>query len=662
VGPIDVRRTAVATTATPGALDATAAASLDVGHRTLANRLLSGAPGWLLAFAFVLVLGADDGGYWPTSWGWAALVLLVACAVALVARVEVRLGVLDAAAMLALLVLTAWGMISVTWSPSATQPLLQSQRMLVYVGGFFAALLLVRSRSYRVLLGGAWGAITLVCCYSLLTRLLPERLGSIDELAGYRLSQPLGYWNALGIFAAIGTLLALGFAARGRNAAVRALAAASTLVLVPTLYFTFSRGSWIALGAGLLVAVALEPRRLQLLSALLVVGPWPGLAVWRASGEEALTNQRTALAAASHAGHRYLLVVAGLAAAAAATTLLLAFAERVIDVPRALRLAYAGALVLVVVAGLAGVTARFGSPPTIARNVYHGFVGQPQIIRSGNLNERLFDLSGGQRIPQWKVAWREYRTHPSLGSGLGTYERWWNQLRPGAGKVRNAHSLYLETLAELGPVGLALLLAALCLPLAAAVKARRRSLAAAATGAYVAFLVHAAVDWDWQMPAVTLAALFCGAALLVATRRTWPLALTRRPFWRLPALGLTLVLATFAFVGLRGNQAIAASQVAANEADWTRSAAEARTAQRWAPWSSRPWQLLGIAQLRQGKLASARTNFRTALEKDDSDWSIWLNLAWASRGAERRHAIAEAARLNPLDSRIPTVKPSTGAK
>jgi hypothetical protein len=97
---VDVRHTTAVQAAAPTTIEGQAPASLDVSIRGFADRSLAGAPGWLLAFAFVLGLGAADGGYWPTSWGWAALVLLVACAVALVARVDVRLGVLDAAAEL----------------------------------------------------------------------------------------------------------------------------------------------------------------------------------------------------------------------------------------------------------------------------------------------------------------------------------------------------------------------------------------------------------------------------------------------------------------------------------------------------------------------------------------------------------------------------------
>jgi O-antigen ligase len=121
----------------------------------------------------------------------------------------------------------------------------------------------------------------------------------------------------------------------------------------------------------------------------------------------------------------------------------------------------------------------------------------------------------GERPTYWRVGWHEYRDNPALGSGAGTYVRFWSGTQSPTGRIAlDAHNLYLETLAELGPVGLALLVAALALPLLAI---RRRG-AAVAGAAYVAFLVHAGIDWDWEMPAVTLAGLGCAAALLVAQR------------------------------------------------------------------------------------------------------------------------------------------------
>jgi O-antigen ligase len=117
---------------------------------------------------------------------------------------------------------------------------------------------------------------------------------------------------------------------------------------------------------------------------------------------------------------------------------------------------------------------------------------------------------GGDRAWYWHVAWQEAADHPVAGRGAGTFELAWLEQQPVPVSVRDAHSLYLETLAELGLLGLALLGLALAPPLLAAF----RGASAAAAGGYVAFLVHAGLDWDWELPAVTLAGLLCGAALI----------------------------------------------------------------------------------------------------------------------------------------------------
>jgi cytochrome c-type biogenesis protein CcmH/NrfG len=617
----------------------------------LASRDYVPATAWLLSFVTVVVLGADSGGYWPTSWGWTALALLFIGAIVLLAADDPRLGRLEAIFPAALLALAVWGLVSAAWSASATQPVLLSQRSLLYASAAFVGLLLVRSRSYRFLLGGVWAAIALISCYALLTRLFPERVGFVDSVAGHRLESPLGYWNALGIFTAMGTLIAVGFAARGRTMLVRAFASASVVALVPTLYFTFSRGAWIALAAGVVTVLLLDARRLQFVTAAAVVAPWPALAVWYASGTE-LAHTGGGISAAEHVGHRYLLYLLALALAAAGTMAALVFCERRVRIPQLIRLAYGALLVLCLVAGFAAVTARYGSPMTVARKAYHNFVGQNHPVTNGDLNTRLFSLGLGQRIPQWKVAWHEYKGHPWLGTGLGSYERYWNEYRPEEFQVKNVHNLYLETLAELGPLGLALLAGALVTPLIAAVRARKRTLVPAAAGAYVAFLAHAAVDWDWQMPAVTLAALFCGVGLLAAARRSRTSERSLRPVVRGLALGLVVVLGVFAFVGLKANRAIAAAQKAATNYEWSKSAADARSARSWAPWSATPWQLLGEAQAATGDMTSARASFRHAVAKDGSDWSIWLDLALASHGAEQRQAFAAASKLDPLSPQI----------
>ena len=131
-------------------------------------------------------------------------------------------------------------------------------------------------------------------------------------------------------------------------------------------------------------------------------------------------------------------------------------------------------------------------------------------LPAGSLAEGLAARGAGHRPWYWHVAWQEASDFPVTGRGAGTFELAWLEEQPIEESVLDAHSLYLETLAELGLVGLGLLALALVPPL---VPAFRGTSAAAAAG-YVAFLFHAGVDWDWEMPAVTVAGLLCGAAIL----------------------------------------------------------------------------------------------------------------------------------------------------
>ncbi|HEX2112362.1 MAG TPA: O-antigen ligase family protein [Gaiellaceae bacterium] len=598
------------------------------------------------SFLVLVLLAFADGGYRPAAWGWAALLLCWAAAGALIVRPRIHVGALERATIAALGALLAWTLLSTLWTPSPTRTLLEAQRTTLYLSALVALVLVARRGSWEGLVVGVWAAIAATCAYSLGTRLLPERLGVFDPVAGYRLSEPLGYWNALGILAALGILLALGLAARSHSLLLRSLAAGSLVVMLAVLYLTFGRGPWIALAAALVVFVAVDSRRLQLVTYALVLAPWPALAVAAASRSPALLEPGSALATAPDEGRRLLVIVAGLSAAAALAAVGLALLQPRVTIPRAARLGYALALTVAVIIAVAALFVRFGSPPTVARDAYAAFrVHEPP---AGP--RRLFDLSGNGRDVHWRLALRAYGDHPWLGSGAGTFELYWLRHRPYPAKVRDAHSLYFETLAELGPLGLALLVTALCLPLAAGVAARRAPLVPPAFAAYVAYLVHAGADWDWEMPVVTLAGLVSGASLLLAARSSRATRVSRR--LRLGVAGAVALLGAFAFTGLTANSALSAARDAAEHARTRTQIEESRKAMRWAPWSSQPWQLLGEAQLAARQPTAARESFRRAIEKDRSDWRLWFELALASGGRSQERALAEARRLNPLDPEI----------
>ena len=107
-------------------------------------------------------------------------------------------------------------------------------------------------------------------------------------------------------------LLALDLAARGKTVG-RVVAAAAIPALIPVVYFTFSRGSSLALFAGVAVLLAIAERRVQLIAASLAPAALAAVAVWRASREGALTHTSTGtLQAAAHQGHHLALVLIAL--------------------------------------------------------------------------------------------------------------------------------------------------------------------------------------------------------------------------------------------------------------------------------------------------------------------------------------------------------------
>jgi O-Antigen ligase len=566
------------------------------------------------AFALVAALGFDEGGYPATAWGWSSVVLLAVLAV-LVARGAGRPTSLGLVHLGALAGLTAWTAASILWSTHLSASVLEVQRTLLYLS---AAAVFVLAGSVPALQAGVLGAVTMLCGYGLGRWLFdePAPVLSADPQAAERLSEPIGYANGVGILAATGLLLALGFAARATRTSLAGAATAATPILAATLYFTFSRGAWLALAAGAVVAVAASTARLQLAAAALALAVSVAVAVLAAdalgasTALAALLLPLTALTA---------LVPLGLRAAPAP--------------PERARRAFALALVLVPVALTAAALVKVGGPAEALESFKAAPAGR------GDASGRLFELSGRNRADYWSVAWRSYTEEPALGTGAGSYARTWLRERPVPQPVTDAHSLYLEMLAELGPLGLALLAVAVGAPLVA----RRNRWTPLALGPYAAFLVHAAQDWDWELPAVTLAAFACGVAPLAGpSERRLPRAAALVP------AALCLV-AAFAFLG---NRALQDSIDATDRLAWSEAADSARRARTLQPWSPEPWRILGELELAEGSLAVSRRHFRRGLEKDADEFELWIGLGLASEGAAQRRAFERAARLNPLSPEL----------
>lgn len=607
------------------------------------------APATAIVIGIVCALASAQGGYFPTSWGWASTSLFLALGVWAISSGRSEVGRWDVAFAGALSLFVGWIGLSIAWSQVPASSVLELERALVPLSCVAAFLVLARRSDFEWLTTVFVLAISAIAVYALSTRLFPDRLGAFDPFAVYRLSDPIGYWNGLGIMCVVGLLGALAVVLGVPSRAACAACAASTVVLGTTLYFTYSRASWVALAVGLAAVVAVSPRRLPTLAATAVLAVPVGLGVLAASRSSALTHRESVLPEAVDEGRRLAVVVVVLALVAGGLILLLGLAERRVGprprLSRALGLTGWLAVALVIVA----VLFRFGTPVDIAQRSWGAFETVPT-QRVTNLNDRLFSFSGNGRADLWTAAWQIGENHPVGGTGAGTFERNWQARTDSTFKVRDAHGLYIETFAELGLIGLVVLVVALSVPVLAGVTARRTPAVPALFGAYVAFLVHAGVDWDWELTGVTATALLAGALLLLGAR-TRPSRTIATP-WRAGVVALAVLASVSGAVGLIGNSAVAHGRSAINDGDPTRGVAEADRAHRLMPWSPDPWLIRGEAQLLAGDRQGAAESFREAIEVDASDWRGWHDLAVATEGNERRGALRRALSLYPNSSEI----------
>jgi O-Antigen ligase len=387
-----------------------------------------------------------------------------------------------------IVLLTAWSALSVTWAPLRGPATEELERLVLYTGALLAAIATLRTRPLMRAVEPAFGlGAVVVIGYGLAGRLLPG-LVELDrsERANGRLEQPITYWNAEGALAAMGLVLCARLAGdRSRPPAVRALAAAGTVPLGAGVYLSYSRGAIAVAVLGLAVLAAIVPSRSQL---------------WAAG---------VALAAGALAGA---CAEAFSGVAALAILVLLAIGAALLTVRRSPD----GELPAYVSRRIAPIAAGIGVAIAVGV-VIGGLAGKPSQaeLSAGAAAERLATASSN-RYEYWRVAVEAFARNPIAGVGAGGFRVEWLRERDTLESVRNAHSLEVEIAAELGLAGLlALALTAAGAALAARRALRRaRPLAAGWCAAALVWLVHASIDWDWQLPAVSLPAIVLAGALV----------------------------------------------------------------------------------------------------------------------------------------------------
>jgi O-Antigen ligase len=623
---------------------------------------------WMLGFAPVLYLALRGGGY----------DLVVRSEVGLVASWVVLLGVLIGVLPLqrigrlgwtsiALLgAFALWTGIASGWSESAEETIAELGRVTAYLGFFVLAVCVVRRDTLRPLLTGIGVAFGVVSALAVLSRLAPSLFPSSQGPEFFpgsqaRLTYPLNYANGTAEFLAIGIPLLLMIATGARTLAGRAVAAAGLPIAVLGVVLAASRGGAVAAIVAIVAFYALAPNRLPKLATGLVAAGGAAILVAALLHRSAVRNALNTPLATSQR-HQLLVLVAVVCAGVAAAQVGIDIAGRRIARPQALTISRrrAGWLTLGAIAVALVVAIAAGVPGQLSHQ--WGVFKQTDVtgIVSGNVYSRLGTAAGSHRYQYWVAAVHAFKSKPLNGIGPGTFQFYWAQHGSLYEFIRNAHSLYLESLAEVGVVGFVLITGFLVVLLVAGVARTLRAPApmrlalAAASASLIAFCVAGAYDWVWQLAVIALVVLLLGAAILsYGPEQELPGPTAGNAWVPRGVLAALAIGATIAIgIPFGATASIRSSQADVRAGHLRQALDDATTAQRLEPYAARPRLQRALILERAGDLRDARAAIGQAATREPTNWSIWLVRARidaesghepaAARDYRRAHA------LNPL--------------
>jgi hypothetical protein len=563
-----------------------------------------------------------------------------------------------------------WTLASTGWAPSAEAAFNEFNRVSLYLAVFTLAVLGGTRANVGRWADGLGLGIAATGIIALASRLFPHLFSGRDlatflPAAHARLSFPVGYWNGLAILVGMGFPLCYRAALTGRSTFTRGLALVPLPALAAVLYLTSSRGGVAAAVLGSLAFLAVTNRRWAAVGAFFAAGLASLLAIIVLLTRDALVDGPTGSAAAIAQGRSAALLIAGCCALGG---VLYVAAERMLrNTPRPSR-DFARALV----AALAFATI---AAVLLAHPVRH-FENFKAVPSSGNatpnlVRSHLLSGNGSGRWQFWVSAVDEFRTAPLAGRGAGSYESWWLEHGSFAYFLRNAHSLYLETLGELGLVGLVLLGGAFLTGLGSALQRTRwargeeRTTIAALTATFVAFGVGAAIDWVWQLTVVGLIAMACLGLMVgpATATRPWSAVAARRrerqPQSLRYAAGAAVLVGAWLLICAQAipwlsDAKISDSQAAVRSGDGTAALKDALDAKSLQPWASSPYLQLALVEEESGHVSRARHWIAQAIDRNDNDWRLWLVSARLETEAGRvraaRRSLARAVELNPHSS------------
>jgi hypothetical protein len=187
---------------------------------------------------------------------------------------------------------------------------------------------------------------------------------------------------------------------------------------------------------------------------------------------------------------------------------------------------------------------------------------------------------------------------------------------------------------------------------AARLRGPHRTLYGALFAAGIAWALHAGVDWDWEMPGVTLWFFAIGGAALAAPARQVRVRHSPNPLERAGiAVGLLLVAVIPALVAISQGKMTQAVQTFTRHGDCPAVIRQADDAISVLGTRPDAYRLKGYCQARLGRTGQAISSMRQAVDRDPDNWEFRYSLAvaQASAGVDPRPAARKALRLDPLE-------------
>jgi tetratricopeptide (TPR) repeat protein len=637
----------------------------------------------LLAAALILLAAITTGGIdqstavsGAVTWAEIVITLLGAAAVATALALAARGRLWGTTTVALFAALTALTALSIVWSVQPDDSWQATNLTLSYLAAFAGAAALARlgPERWRALVWAIAIASVGLSCYALVRKVFPvgaETLG--------RLQTPFGYWNAIGLMAAIGIPPCLWmWSQRGGNPALRGLAVPAVAILISVVVLSYSRSAAVAAVVAIGCWLVFVPRRLTA-AAVLGLGALGGaIIVGWALSKPGLTANDEPLALRTSSGHTFGIVL--LVCMIALTAIGIAAANARVSLSETIRRRIGTALVIAVaLVPVAAVVALAASSRGLTGEVSHAWNSLTNVNAVTSDTASRFGSLGSSRPLYWSEGIKvgEHAVFKGVGAlGFATARtRYTNQL----GYVVHAHSYAVQTFADLGLLGLALSLALLISwgvsaaralawrtpwrSLAAAQAAEREGLVALVL-VVIAFGVQSAIDWTWYFPGVAIPVLLCAGWLSGRGPLSAPVGIAARRVSLLarPAIAggvtalaaVSLLLAWLIWQPLSSADSIASAENAAVNKDASAAFADAHDAADSDPLALEPLFLLSELYQSVGNRSAARGELVKAVQLQPENSQSWYELgSFDLADHQPRRALPSLRRAFALDPTVP---------